>query len=71
MDLGLSSLQLDSQTRGFSFMETSYLDMRFDQDSNIDAAKLINRSSESEIADIIYYFGEERRSRSIAKEIKH
>ena len=69
LDLGLSSLQLDSQTRGFSFMETSYLDMRFDQDSNINAAKLINRSSESEIADIIYYFGEERRSRSIAKKI--
>ena len=69
LDLGLSSLQLDSQSRGFSFMETSYLDMRFDQDSRIDAAKLINKSSESEIADIIYYFGEERRSRSIAKKI--
>ena len=69
LDLGLSSLQLDSQSRGFSFMETSYLDMRFDQDSKIDAAKLINESSESEIANIIYYFGEERRSRSIAKKI--
>ena len=69
LDLGLSSLQLDSQSRGFSFMDTSYLDMRFDQDSRIDAAKLINKSSESEIADIIYYFGEERRSRSIAKKI--
>ena len=69
LDLGLSSLQLDSQSRGFSFMETSHLDMRFDQDSRIDAAKLINESSESEIANIIYYFGEERRSRSIAKKI--
>ena len=46
-----------------------HLDMRFDQDSNVDAANLINKSSESEIADIIYYYGEERRSRSIAKKI--
>ena len=69
LDLGLSSLQLDSKSRGFSFKETSHLDMRFDQDSNVDAANLINKSSESEIADIIYYYGEERRSRSIAKKI--
>ena len=53
LDLGLSSLQLDSKSRGFSFMETSPLDMRFDQDSRIDAANIINKSSESEIADII------------------
>ena len=69
LDLGLSSLQLDSKSRGFSFMETSPLDMRFDQDSRIDAANIINKSSESEIADIIYYYGEERRSRLIAKKI--
>ena len=69
LDLGLSSLQLDSQSRGFSFKESSSLDMRFDQDSRIDAADIINKSSESEIADIIYYYGEERRSRSIAKKI--
>ena len=69
LDLGLSSLQLDSQSRGFSFKESSPLDMRFDQDSSIDAAGIINKSSESEIADIIYYYGEERRSRFIAKKI--
>lgn len=69
LDLGLSSLQLDSQSRGFSFKESSSLDMRFDQDSRIDAADIINKSSESEIADIIYYYGEERRSRYIAKQI--
>ena len=69
LDLGLSSLQLDSQSRGFSFKESSFLDMRFDQDSRIDASRIINKSSESEIADIIYYYGEERRSRSIAKKI--
>ena len=69
LDLGLSSLQLDSQSRGFSFKESSSLDMRFDQDSRVDAADIINKSSESEIADIIYFFGEERRSRYIAKKI--
>ena len=69
LDLGLSSLQLDSQSRGFSFKESSHLDMRFDQGSRIDAASIINKSSESEIADIIYYYGEERRSRFIAKKI--
>lgn len=69
LDLGLSSLQLDSQSRGFSFKESSSLDMRFDQDSRIDASRIINKSSESEIADIIYYYGEERRSRFIAKRI--
>tara|TARA_A200000159_G_C7300979_1_gene330151 strand:- start:129 stop:1013 length:885 start_codon:yes stop_codon:yes gene_type:complete len=69
LDLGLSSLQLDSQSRGFSFKESSSLDMRFDQDSRVDAADIINKSSESEIADIIYYYGEERRSRYIAKKI--
>lgn len=69
LDLGLSSLQLDSESRGFSFKESSSLDMRFDQDSRIDASRIINKSSESEIADIIYYYGEERRSRFIAKKI--
>jgi len=69
LDLGLSSLQLDSKIRGFSFMEDSILDMRFDQDSKINAADIINKSSMTELADIMYYFGEERRSRQIAKKI--
>ena len=69
LDLGLSSLQLDSKNRGFSFMEDSKLDMRFDQEGKINAADIINKSSISELADIMYYFGEERRSRLIAKKI--
>ena len=69
LDLGLSSLQLDSKNRGFSFMEDSNLDMRFNQKEKINAADIINKSSMSELADIMYYFGEERRSRLIAKKI--
>ena len=69
LDLGLSSLQLDSKNRGFSFMEDSKLDMRFNQEGEINAAEIINKSSISELADIMFYFGEERRSRLIAKNI--
>ena len=69
LDLGLSSMQLDSNERGFSFTKDSYLDMRFDQENRISAADIINKSSESELANIIYYYGEERRSRSIASKI--
>ncbi len=69
LDLGLSSLQLDSKIRGFSFMEDSILDMRFDQQSKNNASDIINKSSMSELADIMYYLGEERRSRPIAKKI--
>ena len=69
LDLGLSSLQLDSKNRGFSFMEDSKLDMRFNQEGEINAADIINKSSMSGLADIMYYFGEERRSRLIAKKI--
>ena len=69
LDLGLSSMQLDSNNRGFSFKKDAYLDMRFDQDKKIDAASIINKSSKSELADIIYYYGEERKSRSIATKI--
>ena len=69
LDRGLSSLQLDSKKRGFSFMEDSKLDMRFNQEGKINAADIINKSSMAELADIMYYFGEERRSRLIAKKI--
>ena len=69
LDLGLSSLQLDSENRGFSFMEDSMLDMRFNQEQKINAADIINKSSMSELADIMYYLGEERKSRLIAKNI--
>jgi len=69
LDLGLSSMQLDSTDRGFSYKNDCHLDMRFDKSSPKTAAELINKSSQSEIADIIYYNGEERRSRKIAKKL--
>ena len=62
-------MQLGSNDRGFSFTKDSYLDMRFDQSNPLKAADLINQSNESELADMIYYYGEERRSRSIAKKL--
>lgn len=69
-DLGVSSLQLDSEDRGFSFRFDSQLDMRMDQSSgDPTAAELLESLSEWEIADIIYRFGEERHSRRIAKRI--
>ena len=69
LDLGLSSLQLDSKDRGFSFMRDANLDMRFDLDSKIKANDIINRHSEVDLADIIYNFGEERMSRKISRNI--
>ena len=69
LDLGLSSLQLDSKDRGFSFMSNSPLDMRFDLNGKTQASDIINHSSIVELADIMYYFGEERGSRLIAKNI--
>jgi len=69
LDLGLSSMQLDSLDRGFSYTKDSFLDMRFDKDAPVSAADILNKSSEAELADIIYKYGEERRSRSIASRI--
>jgi 16S rRNA (cytosine1402-N4)-methyltransferase len=69
-DLGVSSLQLDSQDRGFSFRFDAPLDMRMDQASGDQtAAELLATLSETEIANIIYSFGEERFSRKIARRI--
>lgn len=69
-DLGVSSLQFDSQTRGFSFRFDAPLDMRMDADSNSEtAADLLETLSEFEIARIIYEYGEERLSRRIARRI--
>jgi 16S rRNA (cytosine1402-N4)-methyltransferase len=69
-DLGVSSLQLDSDTRGFSFRFDAPLDMRMDPDSEGEtAAELLERLTEKEIADIIYLYGEERHSRRIARKI--
>lgn len=69
LDLGLSSMQLDSAERGFSFRFDAPLDMRFDTSGGITAEQLINISSEAELVDILWRYGEERRSRKIAKYI--
>ncbi len=67
LDLGLSSRQLDDAQRGFSFMREGPLDMRFDSTQGETAADLINNLTESELADIIWRYGEERRSRKMAR----
>ncbi len=69
-DLGVSSMQFDDASRGFSFRFDAPLDMRMDADSDYEtAAELLERLSEEEIADIIYKYGEERMSRRIARRI--
>jgi 16S rRNA (cytosine1402-N4)-methyltransferase len=68
-DLGLSSLQLDDPARGFSFQADGPLDMRMNPMSGETAEQVVNRISERELADVIYEFGEERRSRRIARAI--
>jgi 16S rRNA (cytosine1402-N4)-methyltransferase len=69
-DLGVSSLQFDSGERGFSFRFDAPLDMRMDAESDDEtAAELLERLSEEEIANVIYNFGEERKSRRIARRI--
>lgn len=68
LDLGVSSMQLDLAERGFSFMKDGPLDMRMSQ-SGPSAADLVNESSEEEIADILFHYGEERASRRIARAI--
>ncbi len=69
LDLGVSSRQLDSAPRGFSFMREGPLDMRMGPNATMTAADLVNTWAESEIARIIYTFGEEPRSRRIAAAI--
>lgn len=69
-DLGVSSLQFDSPERGFSFRFDAPLDMRMDAESEDEtAAELLESLSEEEIANLIYNFGEERKSRRIARRI--
>jgi 16S rRNA (cytosine1402-N4)-methyltransferase len=69
LDLGLSSMQLDTPSRGFSFQMDAPLDMRFDPDNPVRAADLVNTLREVELADILYKYGEERRSRQVARAI--
>ena len=68
-DLGVSSLQLDGAGRGFSFQRDEALDMRMDTSQGLTAADLISDVAERDLADVIYRFGEERRSRAVARAI--
>ncbi len=68
-DLGVSSLQLDDAARGFSFQAEGPLDMRMNPLSELTAEQVVNRLDEVTLADVIYEFGEERRSRRIARAI--
>ena len=67
-DLGVCSTQLDQAERGFSFQKDGPLDMRMSQDG-LDACEVVNNASESDIADILYTYGDERASRRIARAI--
>lgn len=69
MDLGVSSYQLDTVDRGFSYSVDAPLDMRMDTASKLDAAYVINNYSEEQLARIIWEYGEERHSRHIARAI--
>ncbi|HJM75133.1 MAG TPA: 16S rRNA (cytosine(1402)-N(4))-methyltransferase RsmH [Dehalococcoidia bacterium] len=69
LDLGVSSLQLDAEGRGFSFQRDEPLDMRMDQTEGITAREIVNEYAQDELATLIYQFGEERRSRAIARAI--
>jgi 16S rRNA (cytosine1402-N4)-methyltransferase len=67
-DIGVSSMQLDQAERGFSFAKDAPLDMRMSQEGT-SAYDLVNKLSEGELADILYNYGEEKKSRQIAKKI--
>ena len=68
-DLGVSSMQFDDASRGFSFQAEGPLDMRMNPESELTAEQVVNQFDEATLADLIYEFGEERRSRRIARAI--
>jgi 16S rRNA (cytosine1402-N4)-methyltransferase len=68
-DLGVSSMQIDTPSRGFSFQKEGPLDMRFDPSQPLRAESLVNTASEHELADILWRYGEEPQSRRIARAI--
>jgi 16S rRNA (cytosine1402-N4)-methyltransferase len=68
LDVGVSSMQLDQGARGFSFSNDGALDMRMSQ-AGVSAADVVNNCSETDIASILFLYGEERRSRRVAKAI--
>ena len=69
IDLGISSYQVDSAHRGFSFTNNGPLDMRFNQSNGYTAKKFLNKISEKKLADIIKYYGDQSKSKKIAKAI--
>lgn len=69
IDVGVSSMQIDTRERGFSFKGDAPLDMRMDPESSLTAEKIVNEMPEKELARIFFEYGEERRSRQVAKAI--
>ncbi len=69
IDVGLSSLQLDMGNRGFSFQRDEVLDMRMDSRREMTAGSILQKSTEEQLADIFFYYGEERQARPIAAAI--
>lgn len=69
VDLGVSSMQIDSPERGFSFLKDGPLDMRFDPSQSVSAADIVNNSSETDLADLLWRYGDETHSRHIARAI--
>ncbi|MGC1375473.1 MAG: 16S rRNA (cytosine(1402)-N(4))-methyltransferase RsmH [Anaerolineales bacterium] len=69
LDFGVSSMQLDTPERGFSFLSNGPLDMRFSPNATLSAADLVNSFPEEELADIIFRYGEDRLARRIARSI--
>ncbi len=68
-DLGVSSYQIDTAERGFSFMRDARLDMRMNKTQDLDAYKVVNNYSEQELAKIMFLYGEEKNSKQIARKI--
>ena len=68
-DLGVSSYQLDTGERGFSFKKDARLDMRMDKSQSLDAEFVVNNYSEEELSKILYTYGEEKNARQIARKI--
>jgi 16S rRNA (cytosine1402-N4)-methyltransferase len=68
-DLGVSSMQLETADRGFSFSRPGRIDMRFDPTRGLSASEVVNRFGEQELADVVWRFGEERKARRIAAAI--